>query len=130
MTDDVVAHVLYDSFLQAQISPRRSRCRPARLYAYEDLMSSLEEDGLLDRASEDLPDRRGARPSAAAPGAAWSAPSSPSLLAFAKRFVAARCSTRRSLDDPWLERDLRDYFPRRSSSASASAWPSTRCGAS
>ena len=36
-------------------SPRRTRRSASRLDAYEDLMVALEEDGMLDRASEALP---------------------------------------------------------------------------
>jgi glutamate dehydrogenase len=55
VTDAVVEHVLYDSFLQAQILAQEVVVSPSRMYAYEDLMSALESDGLLDRASEKLP---------------------------------------------------------------------------
>ena len=75
MTEDVVDHVLYDSFLQAQIIAQEAERSAGRLDAYEDLMAALEEDGLLDRASEALPVGRGAgrpaprRPRHGAPGA-------------------------------------------------------------
>ena len=39
VTDDVVAHVLEDSFLQAQIIAQEVQESPARVFAYEDLMS-------------------------------------------------------------------------------------------
>ena len=57
VTEDVVAHVLYDSFLQAQIIGQEVERSAARLFAYDDLMGLLEEEGLLlNRASENLPD--------------------------------------------------------------------------
>ena len=55
VTDDVTAHVLYDSFLMAQILAEEVVVSRTRMYAYEDLMTALEQRGLLDRASEGLP---------------------------------------------------------------------------
>src|SRR5215204_6565461 len=110
MTEDVVAHVLYDSFLQAQIIAQEAERSAGRLDAYEDLMAALEEDGLLDRASEALPsgeelaDRRRA-------GRGMERPELASLLTFAKRRVKRSLLESPLLDDPWLEGDLRSYFP-------------------
>src|SRR4051794_21087983 len=50
VTEEVVEHVLYDSFLQAQIIAQEAMRSASRLDAYEDLMLGLEEDGMLDRA--------------------------------------------------------------------------------
>ena len=55
VTEDVVEHVLYDSFLQAQIIAQEVERSAGRMFAYEDLIELLEETGLLDRASENLP---------------------------------------------------------------------------
>jgi glutamate dehydrogenase len=110
MTEDVVAHVLYDSFLQAQIIAQEAERSAGRLDAYEDLMVALEEDGLLDRASEALPsgeelaDRRRA-------GRGMERPELASLLTFAKRRIKRSLLESPLLDDPWLEGDLRSYFP-------------------
>jgi glutamate dehydrogenase len=110
VTDDVVAHVLYDSFLQAQIVAQEVELSAAHLYAYEDLMALLEEDGLLDRDSEDLPtgeemaERRRA-------GRGMERPELALLLAYGKRFVRRELLESPLPDDPWLERDLRGYFP-------------------
>ncbi len=43
VTEDVTKHVLYDSFLQAQIIAQEVDRSASRLYAYEDLMALLEE---------------------------------------------------------------------------------------
>jgi glutamate dehydrogenase len=110
VTDDVVAHVLYDSFLQAQIIAQEVEVSSGKLYAYEDLMGSLEEDGLLDRESEDLPtgeemaERRRAQRGMERPELAL-------LLAYAKRFVRRELLESPLVDDAWLERDLHTYFP-------------------
>jgi glutamate dehydrogenase len=106
----VVEHVLYDSFLQAQIIAQEARRSESRLDAYEDLMIGLEEDGLLDRAAEALPsgeelaERRRA-------GRGMERPELSFLLTYAKRRVKLSLLESALLDDPWLERDLHGYFP-------------------
>ncbi len=110
ITDDVVAHVLYDSFEQAQILAQEVEISAGRLYAYEDLMGRLEEERLLDRDAENLPtademaERRRARRGMERPELAL-------LLAYAKRSVRAHLLESPLPDDPWLERDLAGYFP-------------------
>ncbi len=110
VTDDVVAHVLYDSFLQAQIIGQEVERSAARLYAYEDLMGMLEEQGMLDRASEDLPDAEEIAERRRA-GRGMERPELSVLVAYAKRWVARALEKSSFIDDPWLERDLRAYFP-------------------
>src|SRR3954466_15543100 len=84
VTDDVAEHVLYDSFLQAQIVAQEVRGSAGRMYAYEDLMLALEGEGLLDRhieflpSSEEMADRRRA-------GRGLERPELAVLLAYAKR---------------------------------------------
>jgi glutamate dehydrogenase len=110
VTEDVVEHVLYDSFLQAQIIAQEAERSAARLDAYEDLMAGLEDDGLLDRAGEALPsgeelaERRRT-------GRGMERPELAVLLTYAKRRVKRSLLESDLLDDPWLERDLRGYFP-------------------
>jgi glutamate dehydrogenase len=110
VTGDVVAHVLYDSFLQAQIIAQEVERSHSRLFAYEDLMLLLESTGLLDRTAEDLPagdeltERRRS-------GRGMERPELAILVAYAKRWVARALERSGFADDPWLERDLRGYFP-------------------
>ena len=110
VTDEVVEHVLYDSFLQAQIIAQEARRSASRLDAYEDLMVALEEDGMLDRVSEALPsgeelaERRRA-------GRGLERPELSLLLTYAKRRVKRSLLKSEFLEDPWLERDMRSYFP-------------------
>ena len=111
VTEDVVQHVLYDSFLQAQILAQEVGRASSRMFSYEDLVALLEETGLLDRASEGLPGseelaerRRGGR--------GLERPELAILLAYSKRWVARELEASDFADDPWLERDLRAYFPR------------------
>jgi glutamate dehydrogenase len=108
--DEVVAHVLYEAFLQAQILAEELTVSRGRLYAYEDLMGALEAGGLLDRTLEELPtveemaERRRADRGMELPELAV-------LLAYAKRALARSLLASDLPDDPWLERDLRNYFP-------------------
>jgi glutamate dehydrogenase len=110
VTEDVVEHVLHDSFLQAQILSEEVVLAKGRLYAYEDLMASLESTGLLIRESERLPGteelaerRRGGR--------GLERPELALLLAYAKQALARDLLASDFCEDPWLEGDLRDYFP-------------------
>ncbi|MDQ4041477.1 MAG: NAD-glutamate dehydrogenase, partial [Actinomycetota bacterium] len=110
VTEDVVQHVLYDSFLQAQIIAQEVERSAGRMFAYEDLTVLLEETRLLNRASESLPGndeiterRRGGR--------GMERPELAILLAYGKRWVARSLEASGFADDPWLERDLRSYFP-------------------
>ena len=110
VTEQVSDHVLYDAFLQAQILSEEVVQAPERTDAYEELMSALEDDGLLDRASEALPsseelaERR-------RDGEALERPELALLLAYAKLRVTRALLASELPDDPFLERDLRDYFP-------------------
>jgi glutamate dehydrogenase len=70
----------------------------------------LEEDGLLDRAAEALPsgeelaERRRA-------GRGMERPELSLLLTYAKRRIKRSLLESELLEDPWLERDQRGYFP-------------------
>jgi glutamate dehydrogenase len=110
VTDDVVAHVLYDSFLQAQIIGQEVERSAARLYAYEDLMDVLSEHALLDVAAEDLPDAEEIADRRRT-GRGMERPELAVLVAYAKRWIARSLERSRFIDDPWLQRDLRAYFP-------------------
>ncbi|MEA2169061.1 MAG: glutamate dehydrogenase [Solirubrobacteraceae bacterium] len=109
-TQDVVEHVLGDSYRQARILSRELGVCSMRLFAYEDLMTDLEEEGLLDRKADGLPTvqqigqrRRG--------GQGLYRPELSVLLAHAKRSLTEALLGCTLLDDPWFERDLRGYFP-------------------
>ncbi len=110
VTEDVVAHVLYDSFLQAQIIAQEVDRSASRLFAYEDLMTMLEEYKIFDRASENLPSAEeiGERRRA---GRGMERPELSLLVAYGKRLLARALESSEFIDDPWLERDLREYFP-------------------
>ncbi|WP_320669679.1 NAD-glutamate dehydrogenase domain-containing protein [Patulibacter defluvii] len=111
VTDEVVEHVLANSFAQARVLTQEQRRAGDRTQAAEELMSALEEEGQLDRATLGLPtadelsDRRAA-------GHGLTRPELSVLVA------AAKISTTKALldspypDEPALLDDLRGYFPR------------------
>jgi len=112
VTEDVVGHVLYDSFLQAQILSQEVAVAKDRLYAYEDLMASLETAGLLVREVEGLPSTEEVAERRRA-GRGLERPELAFLLAYAKRALARGLIASDFCDEPSLERDLREYFPDR-----------------
>ena len=57
--DDVVRHVLYDNYLQAQILSQEMVMAAQRIESYEDLMIQLEDEGELEREVEFLPSTGG-----------------------------------------------------------------------
>jgi glutamate dehydrogenase len=107
---DVVRHVLYDNFLQAQILSQEAEQSSGRMEAYDDLMQSLESQGVLDRALEALPggeemaERRRA-------GRGMARPELAVLLAYAKQSVNRALLDSSLPDSRYLEQDLRAYFP-------------------
>jgi glutamate dehydrogenase len=110
VTDDVAGHVLYDSFLQAQILAQEVRGSASRMFAYEDLMVGLEGEGLLRRdveflpSSEEMGDRRRS-------GRGLERPELAVLVAYAKRSLTGALLRSSLPDDPYLDHDLRGYFP-------------------
>jgi glutamate dehydrogenase len=102
--------VLQDSYRQARILSREVNVSPARLYAYEDLMAALEEEGILDREADALPNAQGLGQRRRG-GQGLHRPELAVLLTHAKRSLTDSLLASPLLDDPWLERDLRGYFP-------------------
>jgi glutamate dehydrogenase len=108
---DVVAHVLYDNYQQAQILSQEMEVSAQRVEAYEDLMQQLEAgDGELEREVEFLPssdemvERRAAAEGLVRPELAV-------LLAYAKRAIFDALVESDLPDSPYLAQDLRAYFP-------------------
>ncbi len=109
-TDDVVSHVLQDSYRQARILSREVTVSAGRLFAYDDLMRRLEDDGRVRRRADGLPgaEELGRRRRA---GAGLHRPELAVLLAHGKQWLTDALLAGDLVDDPWLERDLRGYFP-------------------
>ena len=108
---DVVRHVLYDNYLQAQILSQELDFSVARIDAYEDLMQQLVAEGELEReveflpTSEDMWERRTNAQGMVRPELAV-------LLAYAKRSIAAELLESDLPDSEYLENDdLLRYFP-------------------
>jgi glutamate dehydrogenase len=107
---DVVEHVLYDNYLQAQILSQEEEASSQRIEAYEELMQQLEAEGELDREVEFLPttdemtDRR-------TNTLGMTRPELSVLLAYAKRSVYAALLASDLPDSEYLEADLATYFP-------------------
>jgi len=107
---DVVRHVLYDNFLQAQILSQEVELSPHRMEAFEDLTQALEGEGILDRELEALPngeemaERRRA-------GRGMTRPELAVLLAKAKQNLTGALLASSLPDSAYLEQDLRAYFP-------------------
>jgi glutamate dehydrogenase len=110
--DDVVAHVLYDNYCQAQILSQEMEVSAQRLENAEDLMEQLEAEDELDRDVEFLPsaDEMAER---RAEGRGMLRPELAVLLAYAKRSVARAMLDSDLPDAPYLFQDLRTYFPPR-----------------
>jgi glutamate dehydrogenase len=108
---DVVAHVLYDNYQQAQILSQEMEVSAQRVEAYEDLMQQLEAgEGELEREVEFLPssDEMGERRAA---GEGLVRPELAVLLAYAKRSIFEALIESELPDSPYLAQDLRTYFP-------------------
>lgn len=107
---DVVRHVLYDNFLQAQILSQEVELSHQRMESYEGLMQALEADADLDRELEALPsgeemaERRRA-------GRGMARPELAVLLAHAKRGLVEALLSSSLPDSEYLAQDLRGYFP-------------------
>jgi glutamate dehydrogenase len=107
---DVVDHVLYDNYLQAQILSQEMEVSSHRIEAYEDLMRQLEAEGELERDVEFLPssEEMFQRRTDSLP---MMRPELAVLLAYAKRSVAAAMLRSDLPDSPYLALDLERYFP-------------------
>ena len=108
---DVAAHVLYDNYLQAQILSQEAAVSSSRIEAYDDLMASLEAEGLLEREIEALPltEEMAER---ARGGRGMERPELCVLLAYAKRSLKEAIRDSSLPDDPFLDHDVRRYFPK------------------
>lgn len=110
VSDDVVAAILYDNFLQAQIISQEAVSSSRRILEYGDLIDRLEREGVLNRDLESLPSsedmiQRGRE------GVGMSRPEIAVLLAYAKQYLTDLLVESDLPDDPHFETDLMEYFP-------------------
>ena len=110
LADDITSRVVYENFLQAQILTQEQDASPHRLDAYEDLMQTLEQQGVLDRHMEVLPttDEMLERGRA---GLGMTTPELAVLLAYAKRTLADELLASDLPEAVDFQRDLAAYFP-------------------
>ena len=102
--------MLYDNYLQAQILSQEVAVSQDRIEAYDDLMHRLEDDGLLERPIEFLPTTE-EMAERHRQGRAMERPELCVLLAYAKRSLKTSLLESSLVDDPYLDRELRGYFP-------------------
>ena len=112
LADDVCRKVLYDNYLQVQILSQEEAAAGRDAEAHEELMRELEADHLLDRQLEFLPSSE-AMAERARTGRGLTRPELCVLLAYAKRRLLADVSASSLPDDPYLDLELRRYFPPR-----------------
>jgi glutamate dehydrogenase len=107
---DVVQHVLYDNYLQAQILSQEEEVSIQRIESYEELIQQLEAEAELEREVEFLPsnEEMGERRAA---GLGMTRPELAVLLAYAKRQVYAALLDSDLPDTDYLAQDLARYFP-------------------
>jgi len=107
---NVVAAVVYENYLQAQILSQEYARSAERIDPYEDLMHDLEEDDLLDRAIEDLPSTEDMI-ERSREGRGMARPELAVLLAYAKRNLTAAILASDLPDWDRFDSDLVEYFP-------------------
>ena len=112
LADDVCTQVLYDNYLQVQILSQEEAVASELLESHEALMLALEADGRLDRPLEFLPSSEAMAERARA-GRGLTRPELCVLMGHAKLALRERVLASSVPDDGFMQRELRDYFPRR-----------------
>jgi glutamate dehydrogenase len=112
VADEVCAQVLYDNYLQVQILSQEEAIASERLESHEALMEALEQGGGLDRALEFLPSAEAVAERARS-GRGLTRPELCVLMGYAKLALREHVLRSSVPDDPFLERELRAYFPHR-----------------
>jgi glutamate dehydrogenase len=110
MTDEVAALVLRDNYEQNLALANALANAPSLLHVHEDVMRDLERDGVLNREVEGLPSSRQVR-RLLERGEGLSSPELAVLMAWTKIVLAQELLASDLPDDPYLELDLRAYFP-------------------
>lgn len=111
MTDEVAELVLADNYEQNLALANALNHAPSLLHVHEGVMKRLEADGVLDRAIEGLPSSKEvARRLDRREG--LTAPELAVLLAWTKIVLADELLASDLPDDPYLDLDLKGYFPR------------------
>ena len=110
MTDEVEALVLRSNYLQTQALSMMEALTSKRLGAEAHFITMLEHQGLIDRDLEDLPDEEQLRDRVAR-GLGLMRPELAVLFSFAKITLYSDLVESEVPEDPYLSRELEDYFP-------------------
>jgi glutamate dehydrogenase len=111
MTDEVADLVLRDNYEQNLALANALAHAPSLLHVHEEFMRGMERDGVLNREVEGLPSPRKVR-QLLERGEGLSAPELSVLMAWTKIVLAKELLAGDLPDDPYLELDLRAYFPK------------------
>jgi glutamate dehydrogenase len=110
MTDEVAALVLRDNYEQNLALANAIAHAPSLLHVHEDFMRQLEKAGTLDREIEGLPSRAEVRRRLER-GLGLTPPELSVLMAWTKIVLADKLLAGELPDDPYLDTDLKAYFP-------------------
>jgi glutamate dehydrogenase len=111
MTDEVAELVLRDNYEQNLALANAAANAGPLLHVHEDWMRKLARDGVLDRELEGLPTSREVRRRLDRKGG-LTTPELSVLLAWTKIVLAEELLASDLPDDPYLDYDLKAYFPR------------------
>ncbi|MDT8448973.1 MAG: NAD-glutamate dehydrogenase [Wenzhouxiangellaceae bacterium] len=110
MTDEVEALVLRSNYLQTQALSMMEALTSTRLGAEAHFITMLEHQGWIDRDLEDLPDDEQLRERVAR-GLGLMRPELALLFSFSKITLYQDLVASEVPEDPYLSRELEDYFP-------------------
>jgi glutamate dehydrogenase len=110
MTDEVASLVLRDNYEQNLAIANAVAHAPSLLHVHEDFMRQLERAGTLNREIEGLPSRAEVRRRLDS-GGGLTPPELSVLMAWTKIVLADELLAGELPDDPYLDLDLKGYFP-------------------
>ncbi|NDY95270.1 NAD-glutamate dehydrogenase [Wenzhouxiangella limi] len=110
MTDEVASLVLRSNYLQTQAISMMESLTSNRLGAEAHLIAMLDRKGVLDRDLEDLPDEEQLRERVAR-GVGLTRPELALLMSYSKITLYQDVLDSDVPEDPYLSRELEDYFP-------------------
>jgi glutamate dehydrogenase len=110
MTEDIARLVLRHNYGQCQILSAANQVAPRRINDHRRLMQQLEKAGRLNRELEYLPSDE-QLDELARNGQGLTRPEIAVLLAYSKLWLCDQLIADGIGDDPWLARELHNYFP-------------------
>jgi glutamate dehydrogenase len=110
MTEEVEALVLRSNYLQTQALSMMESLTSTRLGAEAHFITMLEHQGLIDRDLQDLPDEEQLRDRVSR-GLGLMRPELAVLFSFSKITLYQDLVASEVPEDPYLSRELEDYFP-------------------